>query len=200
MTAAVKPQGNKSMKTNRNILKVAAALVAGICLAGTAKATPITGNIGFTGTVQLDTTSVNTATEATAWFNTIAASPSGSFLGLVAQGDAVSMAGATPWTFNSGALANFWKVDGFTFNLISSSIFSQTGGFLDVVLSGIVSGNGFTATDFNGSFQVGNPSSNGDAQFTERLSFASVPDGGTTALLLGCGLLGLTLIHRRMPA
>jgi hypothetical protein len=177
-------------------------VTAAVCLAGTAKAVPITGNIGFTGTVELNTTSANTATEALQWFNTIAANPSGSFVGLVSQGAAVSMTGATPWSFNSGPLASFWSVDGFTFNLVSSSIFSQTGGFLDVVLAGTVTDNSFTPTAFNGSFQVGNPASDGDATFTERLSFASasVPDGGTTAVLLGCGLLGLGLIRRRIPA
>src|SRR5476651_150325 len=102
---------------NKFVNKIAAAVTAVVCMAGIAQATPITGNIGFSGAVQLNSTTANTATAATAWFNTVAASPSGSFVGLVPNGAAVSMAGATPWNFNSGALANFWSVDGFTFNL-----------------------------------------------------------------------------------
>jgi len=188
------------MKTNWINNKMVAVIAAAVCLTGIAQAVPISGNLGFSGSVELNSSSVNTATEATAWFNTVAASPSGSFVGLVNSGDAVSMAGATPWSFNSGALANFWKVDGFTFNLISSSIFSQAGGFLDVVLAGTVTGNGFTATAFNGTFQVADPASDGVAAFTERLSFNSVPDSGTTAMLLGCGLLSLGLFHRKMAA
>jgi len=187
------------MKFNQ-ISKLAAALAAAVCLTGIAQAVPITGNIGFSGAVELNTTTANTATEATAWYNTVAASPSGSFLGIVSQGAAVSMTGATPWSFNSGALANFWTVDGFTFNLVSSSIFSQVGGFLDVVMAGTVTGNGFTPTAFNGTFQVADPASSAPQTFTERLSFASVPDGGTTAMLLGCGLLSLGLFHRKIVA
>ena len=102
---------------NNWIKKVTAAATAVVCLTGIAQATPITGNIGFSGAVQLNSSAVNTATEATAWFNTVAASPVGTFVGLVNNGDAVSMTGATPWFFNSGALANFWSVDGFTFSL-----------------------------------------------------------------------------------
>jgi hypothetical protein len=187
------------MKNNR-FNKIAAAVAAVVCLTGIAQAVPITGNIGFSGAVELNTTTANTATEATAWYNTVAANPSGSFVGLVSQGAAVSMTGATPWSFNSGALANFWTVDGFTFNLVSSSIFSQVGGFLDVVMAGTVTGNGFTTTAFNGSFQVADPASSAPQTFTERLSFASVPDGGTTAMLLGFGFLGLGLFRRKMLA
>ena len=183
---------------NKFVNKIAAAVTAVVCMAGIAQATPITGNIGFSGAVQLNSTTANTATAATAWYNTVAASPSGSFVGLVANGAAVSMAGATPWNFTSGALANFWSVDGFTFNLASSSVFSQVGGFLDVLLVGTVTGNGFTATAFNGSFQVADPASGAPQTFTERLSFNSVPDGGTTVVLLGLGLLGLGLFRKKM--
>jgi hypothetical protein len=148
--------------------------------------------------VQLNSTTANSATAATAWLNTVAASPSGSFVGYVNNGDAVSMTGATPWNFNSGALANFWSVDGFTFSLISSSIYSQVSGFLNVTLAGTVIGNNFTATAFNGTFQVADPASGGPQTFTERLSFNSVPDGGTTVVLLGLGLLGLGLFRKKM--
>jgi hypothetical protein len=184
---------------NKCISKIAAAVTAVVCLTGVAQATPmITGNIGFSGAVQLNGTTANSATAATAWYNTVAASPSGSFVGLVSQGDAVSMTGATPWNFTSGALANFWSVDGFTFNLASSSIYSQVGGFLNVLMVGTVTGNAFAPTTFNGSFQVADPASGGPQTFTERLSFNSVPDGGTTVVLLGLGLLSLGLFHKKM--
>src|SRR5476651_1185167 len=101
---------------NKFVNKIAAAVTAVVCLTGVAQATPITGNIGFSGAVQLNSATANSATAATAWFNTVAASPSGSFVGIVNNGDAVSMSGATPWNFTSGALANFWSVDGFSFN------------------------------------------------------------------------------------
>jgi len=182
----------------KNWIKKISAAAAVVCLTGIAQATPITGNIGFSGAVDLNSSSVNTATAVTEWLNTVAASPSGSFVGLVNNGDAVSMAGATPWSFNSGPLANFWSVDGFTFSLISSSIVSQSAGFLNVLLAGTVSGNGFTTTVFDGTFQVADPASGGPETFTERLSFGSVPDGGTTVALLGLGLLGLGLFRQKM--
>jgi len=180
------------------IKKIAATVTAAVCLTGIAQATPITGNIGFSGAVQLNSATANTATAATAWFNTVAASPVGTFAGIVNNGDAVSMTGATPWSFNSGALANFWSVDGFKFNLTSSSIYSQVGGFLNVLLAGTVSGNGFDTTTFNGTFQVADPASGGPQTFTERLSFNSVPDGGTTVMLLGGALMGLALLKRKL--
>ena len=187
------------MKNKNNWIKnVTAAVTAVVCLTGIAQATPITGNIGFSGAVQLNSATANTATAATAWYNTVAASPSGSFVGIVNNGDAVSMTGATPWNFNTGALANFWSVDGFSFNLASSSIYSQVGGFLNVLLAGTVIGNGFTATAFNGTFQVADPASSGPQTFTERLSFNSVPDGGTTVMLLGGALMGLALLRKKM--
>jgi len=189
------------MKNNWiNKIKVAAAVTVVVCLTGIAQATPITGNIGFSGAVQLNSATANSATAATAWFNTVAATTSGSFVGIVNNGDAVAMTGATPWSFNSGALANFWSVDGFTFNLTSSSIFSQVGGFLNVVLAGTVTGNGFTTTAFNGTFQVADPASSLPQTFTSRLSFNSVPDGGTTVMLLGGVLMGLGLLKRKLLA
>jgi VPDSG-CTERM motif len=181
-----------------NWIKKIAAAASVVCLASMAQATPITGNIGFSGAVDMNSTSVNSATEVTSWLNTVAASPSGSFVGIVNNGDAVAMTGATPWSFNSGPLANFWSVDGFTFNLTSSSIVSQVGGFLNVLLAGSVSGNGFTTTAFDGSFQVADPASGGPETYTERLSFNSVPDGGTTVVLLGLGLLSLGLFRNKM--
>jgi hypothetical protein len=181
-----------------NLIKKIAVAASVVCLTGMAQATLITGNIGFSGAVDLNSTSVNSATEVTSWLNTVAASPSGSFVPYVNNGDTVSMTGATPWSFSSGALPNFWSVDGFTFNLASSSIVSQVGGYLNVALLGSVTGNGFTSTTFDGSFQVADPASGGPETYTERLSFNSVPDGGTTVVLLGLGLLSLGLFRKQM--
>jgi hypothetical protein len=72
--------------------------------------------------------------------------------------------------------------------------------YLSVYLVGTVTGNGFDATAFTGSFQVSDPSVNGLATFTTRLSFNSVPDGGTTVILLGAALSGLALIKRKLVA
>jgi hypothetical protein len=167
-----------------------------VALTQTTRAVPITGNLGLTGAVQLNSTSVQTATEALGWNNTVVNGKDGAF-STILNGTAVAM--ASPWFLNSGALNNFWMVGGFTFNLASSHIVSQDSLFLNIVLAGTVVGNGFDATAFTGTFQVANPPANGISTFTERFSFTNaVPDGGTTVLLLGSALLGMALIKRRL--
>ena len=178
-------------------IKFAAVAAVAVALTQTVQAVPITGNIGFSGAVQLNSGSVQNATEALAWINTVVGATSGSFT-TVATGSSVAL--AAPWFFNSGVLNNFWSVGGFTFNLSSSSIYSQDSLFLNVVLAGTVTGNNYDATAFSGTFQVANPPADGVATFTERLSFNSVPDGGTTVLLLGAALSGLAMIKRKLLA
>jgi len=181
----------------KNIIKFAAVAAIAVALTQTVQAVPITGNIGFSGKVQLNSGSVQTATQATAWFNTVVNGQSGSFAGVA---DGTSVAIATPWSFTSGAVGSFWSVGGFTFDLISSSIYSQDSLFLNVILTGTVSAAGFEATAFTGTFQVANPPSNGQTTFTERLSFNAVPDGASTILLLGSALTGLGLLKRKFVA
>jgi len=181
----------------KNIIKFVAVAAVAVALTQTVQAVPITGNVGFSGKVQLNSGSVQTATQAIAWFNTVVNGQSGSFSGV---SDGTSVAIAAPWSFNSGLVNNFWSVGGFTFNLTSSSIFSQDSLFLNVILTGTVTAAGFDATAFTGTFQVANPPSNGQTTFTERLSFNSVPDGGTTVLLLGAALSGLALVKRKFMA
>jgi hypothetical protein len=176
---------------------IAAVAVVTVAFTQTTQAVPVTGNIGFSGAVQLNSGSVQTATEANAWFDTVVNATSGSFT-TVANGSAVTL--ATPWAFTSGPISGFWSVGGFNFDLISSTVHSQDGLFLNVVLNGTVTANGFDATAFSGTFQVANPSANGLTTFTERLSFNSVPDGGSTMLLLGSALTGLGLLRRKLMA
>ena len=188
------------------LIQTAAAVIASAAMLQTVHATQITGNIGFSGSAVLDSGSVGAATQVTSWGTTLVNSDSGTFTtgaspAIVLNASTVTL--ASPWSFNSGALANFWSVGGFTFNLLSSSVFSDAGGFLNVLITGTVIGNGFDATPFSGSFQVSDPSANGQTTFTTRLSFnstSSVPDGGTTVLLLGAALSGLALVKRKLVA
>ena len=162
-----------------------------------ASAVSITGNIGFTGSAQLNTGNAQTASEVVSWMNTVVGASSGSFT-VLGQGTPVLL--KPGWMLNSGPLNNFWTVGGFTFNLVSSTIYSQNATFLNVLLSGTVTGNGYSPTDFTGSFQVGNPAADGMTSFTERLSFTSAaPDGGATVILLGLTCLGLAGIKRKYP-
>ena len=179
-------------------MAVAAAAI--VSFTGVVQAIPITGNIGFGGYANLDSTSVNTASYVVAgsWNNVFVGSDSGSFGGIT-TGSTVTMT-SSQWNFVSGALSDFWSVGGFQFDLSSSSIFSQGGGFLNVLLSGTVSGNGFDITPFTGHLQITDPSSNQNVTFQAQLSFNPVPDGGTTVMLLGGALMGLGLLKRKLLA
>lgn len=187
------------------LLTLAGAAAVFVAVAQTSSAVPIVGNIGFSGSVQLNSGSVATATTAVNWFGTVVTpnSTSGSFLASLGSLGGQPVTIASPWSFVSGAIPNFWSVGTapqFTFNLSSSSVASNDGTFLNVVLIGTVSAVGFDTTAFTGTFQVANPPANGITTFTERLSFNSVPDGGTTVMLLGAALSGMALIKRKFMA
>ncbi len=180
--------------------------VAAVALAlVSAQAAPISGQIGFTGRVGLNTGSAATATAVTSWITPTVSGTSGSFTG-IANGTSVFI--VSPWSFNSGAIAGFWSVGGFTFNLISSSITGQGGtpgstAYVNVSGTGIVS-DGNSANDqtilWNFSTQdpaiVGSPS----AQFTFSASNTTIPDGGATIALLGLALTGAGMLRKKLVA
>ena len=193
-------------------LKMAAITAAVIGIAGMAQAVPITGDITFAGGVQLDSSSAGTATEVLDWTGPggtgmpIVISDSGSF-DTISPGTQVTF--AAPWFFNSGAVSSLWSVGGFTFNLASSHIVFQGGSPAGVLVdgTGTVSGNGFDSTSMSWSFTTQDPSASGSSSSIFSFSAASgaagstaVPDGGTTAMLLGLGILGLGLLKKQMFA
>jgi hypothetical protein len=167
------------------------------------QAVQITGNITFTGTCSLNTKSAGTATMVTGWHGLGAgglpqvASHDGSFDGTVTDGDAVTI--AFPWSFNSGAVPNFWRVDGFVFNLTSSSITMQGGGSVSVNGTGTISGNGFDLTSGTWSFTTQNPSAHSRFSFSAS-GGGAVPDGGSGVALLGIALVGIECLRRSLQA
>jgi hypothetical protein len=159
-----------------------------------AQAVPITGAITFAGGVTLDQPSVNNATEVTSWVSPTVFSASGSFAAFVTTGDSVTF---TPlWFFNSPAIPAFWTVDGFTFSETASFVVSQGGGFVNVVGTGTISGNGFGPTTAIWTFTAQDPSAGGVFSFSG--SSQGTPDGGATVLLLGLGLVGIEGIRRKL--
>jgi hypothetical protein len=178
-------------------LKTFLKLIALVAFAQAVAATPITGGISFDGLVQLDSTSVGSATKAIGWSSAVVNGASGSFASL-GSGDALSL--APMWLFNTGPVQNFWSVGGFDFSLSTSAIFSQDTSFLNVFLAGNVSGNGYETTAFTGSFQIDQAPVNGVTKFSQNYSFNGVPDGGSTVLLLGAAMSGLVLIRRKLNA
>ena len=160
---------------------------------------PITGAITFAGGVTLNSGSVNTASQVLTWLDEGGDMPtvqsgSGSFAGL----DGQTATFAFPWSFNSGPIAAFWTVGGFTFNLIASTIISQMGdGFLAVSGTGTISGNGYaTTTGVTWNFTVQDDASNGVFSFSG--GSEAIPDGGPTVALLGLALAGIEGIRRKL--
>jgi len=178
-------------------LQLAGATALAFAIAGAAFGASIQGNITFAGGAILDTDSVSTATGVVSWVDPVVASRDGDFAPYVTAGDDVVM--VAPWTFNSvGEVLNFWNVGGFSFDLTTSSIFLQAGGDLIVKGTGWTSGNGFDATFGSWNFTSQNPAANGVFSFSASSAHVtSVPDGGTTAALLGAVLIGLGVIARR---
>ena len=179
------------------LMTAVAALVSG----ATVQAVPINGAITFAGGVQLDTTSVNTATKVIAggWANPYVQSDSGSFSGIPTLiGGLVTI--TSPWSFNSGAMAGFWTVSGFTFDLISSSIVHQGSGLLGVTGTGTISGNGYTPTLGTWTFTTSDPGAGQPLVFSFQAANGAVPDGGMTVIMLGAALSGLGLLRKKLTA
>ena len=152
--------------------------------------------ITFAGGAELNSGSVNTATQVTGWLDENNASPevqsvSGIFATFTNVGDFVTF---TPtWSFNSGAISAFWTVDGFTFDLIASNIVYQGNGFLSVLGSGTITGHGYNSTG-TWMFSTQDDPSNGVFSF----SASTVPDGGMTVALLGLALAGIEVTRRKL--
>jgi hypothetical protein len=165
---------------------------------------PIFGTIDFVGVATYDTTSLATATRVNLWNSSFVTKSTFDF-GSIAPGTNVTM--GTPWVFNSGtpsvpmpgpALASLWSVGGFTFDLSSSSVVSQSSTFLNISGVGTVTGNGFNATPGTWSFT----SSRANGQDSQTFGFQSntaVPEGGTLALFATGALLlaGLHFLRRK---
>jgi hypothetical protein len=175
-----------------------------VAITQTVHATAITGTIGFSGVAQLDGNSVTDSSEVLSWGANNVGITSGSFAGVSGS---VTF-GNVPWLFTS-AETSFWTVGGFTFNLLTSTVTTPILGpqgyyGLTIFLSGTVTSSNpsLSPTAFAGSFSIQDPAvgGNGSFSYTESMSFSSVPDGGTTALLLGSALSGIALIRRKFMA
>jgi hypothetical protein len=192
-----------------------AAVAAGCGVGGIAMAAPIEGDITFAGGVTLNSSSAATATEVLSWTGPggtgmpIVISDSGSFSG-IATGSTADF--TSPWLFNSSAVSGLWSVGGFTFDLTSSHIAYQgtteqggvaVGGVL-VTGIGAIMGNGLSPEAMTWEFATGDPSAEGVFSFQVADGTigapSEVPDGGTTAMLLGLGVLGLGLVKKQMFA
>ena len=185
-------------------VKYASLVAVALALAQTLQANPmITGTIGFTGRVSMDTGSSATATQVSTWVNPHVNGTSGSFTG-IADGTAATI--TQPWSFNSGSIGGFWSVGGFTFDLGSSSITGQGGtpgttGFVNVSGIGMVYGNGYAKTTMLWNFSSQDPIiATSPDSFTFSASNMATPDGAMTLGLLGSALTAVSLMRRKFAA
>jgi hypothetical protein len=169
---------------------------------------PITGNISFSGTTTINGTSFVTATAFTSFQNVFAGAPSalsGSYAATT-SGAAVTMTAftwsppttSTPinplWTFVSGG--NTYSFD---LSVLHVDYASPTGLLLSGIGTAIITGPGLNYLDTTGIWDL-SAQTEGLATFTFSSTTtvpSGVPDGGTTATLLGGSLFGLALIGRK---
>ena len=194
------PPMNNLTKTILAVL--AAGLVTGAFSTQEAQAAHINGTIDFAGSVMFDTGNVGTATQIAEWrdvfgnlgFSNVAA-VTGDFSSIL-LGTQATM--ATPWTFTA-ATPNLWSVGGYTFDLLSATVVTQTAMFLNIEGTGIVSGNGFEDTVATWAFTVQSAGSTGPwFSFSANLATQGVPDGGSAVALLCIGLGVIEFIRRKL--
>jgi VPDSG-CTERM motif len=166
----------------------------------------IEGNINFAGAVHLDNNNLGLATTVVTWFDafnnagktSVVPGATGNF-SVIPAGTSATM--AQPWVFNpSTPTPSLWSVGGFTFDLLSATVVSQSNTFLNVLGSGIVSGNGFDPTIATWSFTVNNSNGQPKMMFSFAANNNSVPDGGVTVALLGLALVGVEVLRRKLKA
>jgi hypothetical protein len=206
----VNPEGKTMKNISKTILAVlATGLISCALFTQQAQAVPTTlgpinGAITFSGGVELDSITVNTASMVIGWldqhgFMPTVTSGSGSFMGL--NGSTATF--VAPWRFNTPPgppIPGFWSVGGFTFDLATSHIVSQGGGFLTVSGSGTTSGNGFDPTAMNWSFSTQDPPAGQPPVFSFSASSNTIPDSGSTVALLGLVIVGVEALRRKMRA
>lgn len=191
-----------SPKTTGTILAIAS-----LALSMQATPIPITGSISFSGTTTIDGTGFVSATRFMSFQNvTVGASSalSGNYVGT--SGAAVTMTpftwspptASTPvnplWTFVSGG-------DTYSFDLsvLHVDYASTTGLLLSGLGTAIITGPGLNFLNTTGTWDLSAQTLN-LATFTFSSTTTvpnGVPDGGTTAILLGGSLFGLALVGRK---
>jgi hypothetical protein len=188
------------------LIIMTAAVATFIGFSATLQAIPISGNVTFFGNATLDSgSSVVGATKVTGWSSTVVTASSGN---LFATPFLTAATFTAPWTFGTGqtALWSFVGANGdtFTFNLLSSTLATIVPGSpstLTVTGAGTISATGPVALDSTAgtwAFSTQDPSVNGTFSFSA--ASGTVPDGGTTVMLLGGALVGLGLLRKRVLA
>ena len=182
------------MKLIKTLMAGLAAMVIAGGFALSAQATPITGMLNIAGTANFNTSSLTTASSATFTDVLVLGGNTGDFAGF-AVGTPVVMAS---YTFDPSTITNgLWSVNGFTFNLLSSTVVSRSAIFLSVSGTGIITGPGFDPTAGMWAFTSQNAGGRPHDTFSFSANTQAVPDGGMTLALLGAGLMGLAAFRAK---
>lgn len=173
------------------------AAAAGLALLCSAQAALIHGGISLSGAYTVDTGNLNTATTFTTFGPNFVSSRGGDFVTAgVAVLTSVTM---TPFAFNpfGGSVTPLWSTDAgpaASFDLTAITNVEQIGdNTLDLVGKGTMYLVGYDATPGSWVFTA----NQGGGSFSWSSSNATVPEGGTTAALLGLGLIAVGVAARR---
>ncbi|HRE79550.1 MAG TPA: VPDSG-CTERM sorting domain-containing protein [Opitutaceae bacterium] len=187
----------------KKLLSIAGALVA-LAFANIASAASIQGSIGFTGVPVFNSTPISGATGISAY--TFAYVAPGTNSGDYASVTTIPLQLVTfsPFSFSDASISPLWTFTaaGVTYSFTATSVTAS----FDAVLNiwnvgglGVASITGKTDTVGSWNFSAGNQG----AAFTFLSNAtvpATVPDSGTTALLLGLGLTVVGFVARRKNA
>jgi hypothetical protein len=197
------------------LMTVAGAAAVFLAVAQTTQAIPITGSISlhgdetaFTGTGGAGSVDGDLSTAKSIVFNAVVVSsspaPTGSFAGL--GGLTVTMApflNVNPAALPAGAI---WSVGGFSLTLSTLNTLFASATSLTLYGTGTFSDGApadSTAGDWTATFTSSGAGSPGGVTFgfnSSSSAISTVPDGGTTAMLLGGALAGLGLLKRKFMA
>jgi len=194
----------------KNLTKTVLTLIAAGLAVSTqeAQAAKISGTIDFAGAAQFDSSALQNVKQVVQWFDvfgnagfTNVTTVSGDFSG-IALGTQATM---KPWTFlpPPGGQPGLWSVGGFTFNLLSSTVVTQTGTFLNIKGTGTITSTNplFEDTAVRWAFTVQNAGGGASGIFSFSANNATgVPDGASTVALLGIGLGAIEFIRRKLRA
>jgi hypothetical protein len=183
-------------------IKIAGAAIAIVAVTARLQAVPITGGLAIAGGYMANNTDLSMATSMTiagpyAVFNT-----SGSFIGA----DATSVTFASPIAVNpaNNLIPNkvLWtvKVSGvtYTFTVNTETESVDTASQVTLIGAGTFTDNAGDAA-VTGTYQLGFGVTQSTFSFQNN-SQTDVPDGGTTAMLLGTALMGLGLLKKKLMA
>lgn len=165
----------------------------------TAMAIPITGSIGFTGTIQdvINWQTVNSITFVSAETECPGATCTGTYGAVL---DATPVTFASPFNFTAPPVNDLWSFGGFSFDLLAVTSIMRSGttesGGIIIIGNGTLQAAGFDDTP--GTFSFSANSTQTEFRFgATNEATVQVPDGGATIGLLGLGLLGLSTLRRR---